>query len=147
MGAIEVSPSLPFALGIAYPVRGDIYGHGVGAIRKGTFSTGVAYERVTAWTPDRKLSFVVLSDPPTLRELSPYRHVNAPHVQGYFNTTYATFDIVPLGQGRSRLIMRTGHAMRLDPVLYWMPFARWAIHENKMRVLAHFQRLAERRRP
>jgi hypothetical protein len=29
--------------------------------------------------------------------------------------------------------------LRLDPVLYWMPFARWIIHENNMRVLTHIR--------
>ena len=36
-------------------------------------------------------SMPALSDPPTLHELSPYEHVNAPHVNGYFRTLDARF--------------------------------------------------------
>jgi len=31
----------------------------------------------------------------------------------------------------------------LDPVLYWLPLARWMVHENNARVLAHIRRHAE----
>ncbi|HEY2034495.1 MAG TPA: DUF805 domain-containing protein [Rhizomicrobium sp.] len=143
MGAITSPVSLPFKLGVAYPVRGDIIGTGVGAIRRGTFSTGIALERVTEWSMDRKLAFVVISDPPAMHELSPYQHVNAPHVKGYFRTTYTSFAILPLGNGRCRVIEKTRHELRLDPILYWMPFARWIIHDNNMRVLSHIQHQAE----
>lgn len=143
MGRIASSPALPFRLGVAYPVRGDIEGSGVGAIRRGTFSTGIAVERVTEWQIDRKLGFTVVSDPPAMRELSPYRHANAPHIKGYFRTTYTSFEIVPLGDGRSRVVEHTDHELKLDPVLYWMPLARWIIHENNMRVLAHVKQQAE----
>jgi hypothetical protein len=29
------------------------------------------------------------------------------------------------------------------PVLYWLPFARWIVHENNTRVLNHIKRQAE----
>ncbi len=46
MGPIADPPAPPFSWGLAYPVRGEIQGEGVGAIRRGVFSTGVAFERV-----------------------------------------------------------------------------------------------------
>ena len=143
MGAISTPPSLPFRLGLAYPVRGEILGQGVGAIRRGVFSTGVAYERVTEWSPGRKLAFAILSDAPSLHELSPYRRVYAPHVNGYFKTKEAVFTIMPLAGGRSRLSLITSHELDLEPALYWAPFAEWVVHANKVRVLEHFRRRAE----
>ena len=143
MGPIPEAPPPPFSWGLAYPMRGEIRGQGVGAIRVGVFSTGVAYERVTQWEPNRKLSFIVLSDPPTMRELSPYEHVNAPHVTGYFRTLDARFTITPLANGHTRLTLATRHELDLEPALYWMPFAQWAVHSNKVRVLAHFRDQAE----
>ena len=143
MGPIPDAPAVPFRWGLAYPMRGEILGTGLGAIRRGVFSTGVAYERVTEWEPQRKLSFIVLSDPPTMRELSPYQHVNAPHVLGYFRTEYARFTITPLSDGKTRLSLATRHELDLEPALYWIPIAEWATHANKVRVLEHFRRQAE----
>ena len=143
MGPIPDAPAVPFRWGLAYPMRGEILGTGVGAIRRGVFSTGVAHERVTEWAPERKLSFIVLSDPPTMRELSPYAHVNAPHVEGYFRTLDARFTITPLPSGMTRLTLATSHELDLEPVLYWMPIAEWATHANKVRVLDHFRQQAE----
>lgn len=144
MDRIDGPPSLPFRLGVAYPVSGAIRGQGVGAIRTGVFSTGIAVERVTAWMPDRRLAFTVLRDPPAMHEMSPYAHVNAPHVTGYFRTVSTAFEIVPRLGGGSVLLEHTEHRLRLDPVLYWLPLARWIIHQNNERVLAYIGRHAER---
>jgi hypothetical protein len=78
-----------------------------------------------------------------MHELSPYPHVNAPHVTGYFRTTYTSFEIVPVAPGRSGVLERTGHELKLDPILYWLPLARWVIHQDNWRVLTYVRRQAE----
>jgi len=135
---------LPFRLGIAYPLGGEILGDGVGAVRRGEFSTGTALERVTEWIPNRKLAFVVLEDVPAMRELSPYRQVHAPHVVGYFRTTSTSFELSERSNSRTEIIERTSHELKLDPALYWLPMVRWVVHQNNTRVLAHIRRQAER---
>lgn len=136
--------SLPSRLGLAYPLRGEIVGEGVGSLRRGEFSTGTAIERVTEWEAGRKLAFVVEKDVPALRELSFYKHVHAPHVIGYFMTTYTSFELVPLPDGRTQMVERTSHEIRLEPILYWMPLARWVVDQNNARVLDHIRRQAEK---
>ena len=143
MRAIPKPPAPPFGWGLAYPQRGEISGEGVGAVRMGVFSTGVAYERVTRWEPSARLWFIVLSDPPTMRELSPYPQVNAPHLTGMFHTRDARFGLTPLPDGGTRLSLTTQHDLALAPAVYWEPIARWAVHTNKRRVLAHFKAQAE----
>ena len=140
---IASPPGLIAQAGFAYPVRGRLIGAGVGAERLGEFSTGTARERVTAWTPGRRLAFTILTQPPVMEEMSPYRRVHAPHVSGYFETTSTSFELEPLPGGGTRLTVRASHVLRLDPVLYWEPMARWAIHENVARVLRSIKEKAE----
>jgi hypothetical protein len=135
---------LLFRLGVAYPLRGEILGEGVGAVRRGVFSTGTADERVTEWAPGRKLAFVMLNQVPAMRELSPYAHVHAPHVSGYFSTTYTSFELLTRADGGTDVVERTMHELRLEPVLYWLPLARWVVNKNNARVLAHIKRTTER---
>jgi hypothetical protein len=137
---------LPYRLGLAHPLRGEIEGEGVGAIRRGEFSTGTAIERVTEWERDRRLAFVVEKDVPAMRELSFREHVHAPHVIGYFRTTLTLFELVPQTNGGTEVIERTAHEIRLDPILYWMPLASWVVDQNNARVLAHLKRAAEKSR-
>jgi hypothetical protein len=144
MDPIDEPPALPFRLGIAYPLRGEIVGEGVGALRRGEFSTGIAIERITEWLPERKLAFVVVNDVPGMREISPYQHVHAPHVVGYFLTNSTSFELVPLPDSRTRIIERTSHELRLDPIFYWLPMARFVVHANNARVLRHIKRQSER---
>ena len=144
MDPIEGPLALPFRLGVAYPLRGEVIGEGVGALRRGEFSTGTALERVTEWTPERKLAFVVLNEVPAMRELSPYQHVHAPHLVGYFRTTSTSFELSPRSDGGTDVVERTSHELRLEPALYWLPMARWMVHANNARVLAHIRGHAER---
>jgi uncharacterized membrane protein YhaH (DUF805 family) len=144
MDPLDEPTALPFRLGIAYPLRGEIVGEGVGALRRGEFSTGTAIERITEWEPERKLTFVVVSDIPGMREISPYRHVHAPHVDGYFLTTDTSFELLRLPDGHTEIIERTSHRLKLDPLFYWLPMARYVVHANNARVLAHIKRQSER---
>ena len=130
--------------GIAYPVRSQIEGSGVGASRVGVFSTGLAQERVTAWEPERTLAVEVLTQPPAMTEMSPYHHVHAPHVLDYFQTTTMRFDLEALPNQRTRLTLHAHHILRLDPVLYWQPMVLWAIEANVNRVLHTIASQAER---
>ena len=139
-------PNASNAVNNRWSPPGEIVGEGVGALRRGEFSTGVALERVTEWVPDRKLAFVVEQDVPAMRELSPYEHVHAPHVTGYFLTSYTSFELKPLPGARTELIERTSHELKLEPILYWMPMVRYVVDNNNARVLRHIQRQAEARK-
>src|SRR5262245_57706084 len=144
MGRIEEPPGLLFRLGLAHPLSGRLVGEGVGAERHGEFSTGIAIERITQWSPNHRLAFVVLNDVPTVRELSPYHHVHAPHIVGYFATTVASFELEDRGAQMTRLTLRSTHVLRLEPTLYWLPLVNWVVEENKSRVLRHIRLLSER---
>lgn len=133
---IAPAPGLPALAGLAYPIKGTLKGEGLGATRTGTFSTGRATEVVTEWKPNKLLAFCVEDEAPAMEEMSPYRRVHAPHVEGYFITGETRFVLVPLSGNRTRLKIASQHLLRIDPVPYWEPIARLAIHENVSRVLA-----------
>jgi hypothetical protein len=136
-------PALPFRLGMAYPMSGEVVGTGVGAIRRGVFSTGTVIERVTEWEPERALAYTVVEDVPAMRELSLYENVHAPHVIGYFRTVEMSYELVAKSEGRTELVLRSSHELRLDPAPYWLPMARLIVALNNGRVLRHMKRQAE----
>jgi hypothetical protein len=143
MQPIDSQPPFLFRFGVAYPVDSELMGNSVGALRRGVFSTGVAIERVTEWVENERFGLEVLSNPPAMRELSPYDDVHAPHVQGYFDTRTMDFEIQSRGK-RTVLIERTSHELKLDPLWYWLPLAKWMVGQNNARVLAHIKSEAER---
>jgi hypothetical protein len=140
---IAGQPQLVALAGFAYPVRGRLLGQGVGAERLGEFTTGIARERVTAWEPGKRLAFVVLRQPAMMEEMSPYRRVHAPHLNGYFETDTTSFELESLPIGGTRLVAQATHRLRIDPALYWEPLARWAIKLNVTRVLESIKNAAE----
>ena len=140
---IPEPPALVLRLGIAYPERASIRGRGVGALRRCEFSTGAFQEPITVWDEPRRLAFDVRAQPPALKELSPYRHVLARHLDGYLNVRRGEFRLIPLPSGRTRLEGRTFYELRVYPAAYWSFFSDALIHVIHRRVLEHIKALAE----
>ncbi|MBW3540304.1 MAG: SRPBCC family protein [Planctomycetes bacterium] len=142
-------PDLPepsewyFRAGISCPVRARIEGRGVGATRYCEFTTGTFIEPITVWDEPRRLAFDVKSQPPPMFELSPYRHVHPPHMDGVLRSTRGEFRLVPLAGGRTRLEGRTWYRFNMKPQGYWTLWSDLFIHRIHLRVLRHVKRLAE----
>ncbi len=142
-------PDLPaerpwyFRWGIACPECARIIGQGVGATRYCEFTTGAFVEPITTWDEPRRLAFDVAEQPPPMFELSPYRHVHPPHLDGFLRSTQGEFLLVPLPQGRTRLEGRTWYTVDMFPQSYWTLWSNLLIHRIHVRVLEHVQRLAE----
>ena len=136
-------PAWFFRLGIAYPRRATIAGRGVGALRRCEFSTGAFLEPITAWEEPWRLAFDVAAQPPPLTEWSPYRHVAAPHLDGYLRVRGGEFRLRPLPGGRTLLEGRTFYEMRIFPAAYWRLWSDALIHAIHQRVLGHIKALSE----
>lgn len=136
-------PEWFFKLGIAYPMRARIDGEGVGAVRRCEFSTGPFVEPITTWDKPNRLAFDVTSQPPSMTELSPYRHVKAPHLEGYMVSKHGEFRLVPLPGNRTRLEGSTWYTLAIFPEAYWTPWGEALLHSIHGRVLAHVKSLSE----
>ncbi len=135
---------LLFRLGIAYPLRAEIEGEGVGAIRYCVFSTGSFVEPITAWVPGALLSFDVASSPAPLRELSLWE-IAPPHLDGYLVPKRGEFRLEGIGEGRTRLVGTIWYEQRLAPLGYWGLFSDRIISDIHKRVLSHIKGQVEGR--
>jgi hypothetical protein len=132
-----------FRLGIACPQEATIEGSGVGAVRHCIFSTGSFVEPITAWEPGRRLSFDVTEQPSPMTELSPYRHVHPPHLDGYLRSKRGEFRLVALPGGRTRLEGSTWYELEMYPQDYWTLWSDACIKRIHMRVLEHIKQVTE----
>jgi hypothetical protein len=89
-----------FKAGIAYPIRADIKGSGVGAIRYCRFNTGSFVEPVTIWEENKLLQFSVKQQPEPMQELSPYGSIDTPHLHDYFVSKKGQFLLTELPNGK-----------------------------------------------
>lgn len=144
-------PELPppteaiFRAGVAAPIRAHIDGAGIGATRYCEFTTGAFVEPITTWDEPRVLAFDVTKNPPPMNELSPYRRVYAPHLEGYFQATKGEFELVALPDGRTRLVGHTWYRMAMYPQIYWDGMADRIIEAIHRRVLQHVKAVTEGR--
>ncbi|MBW7904311.1 MAG: SRPBCC family protein [Phycisphaerae bacterium] len=146
-------PELPpatewlFRFGVACPVRAEIDGRGVGAVRRCIFTTGTFVEPIDVWEPGRRLRFAVTENPPPLRELSPFGDIRPPHLHGFLESRAGEFELTLLPDGRTRLVGRTWYENHMWPADYWRLWSDAIIHEIHGRVLRHIATLSESSRP
>jgi hypothetical protein len=139
---ITAPPTGIFRLGIAYPIQAHIYGQGVGAVRYCVFSTGPFIEPITVWQPPRRLEFDVVQNPVPMKEFSPYKNLEPPHLHGTFVSRHGRFALRE-DHGKTVLEGTTWYYQRLVPDWYWHLFSDAIIHQIHLRVLEQIKHSAE----
>lgn len=134
-----------FKLGVAYPIRAEIYGCGVGAVRHCNFSTGPFVEPIEVWDEPRLLKFSVTKNPEPMQEWTPYHEIHPAHLDGYLESRAGQFRLVPLAGGRTLLEGTTWYHHHLWPADYWQLWSDQIIHTIHLRVLNHVKQLSEAR--
>jgi len=77
-------PGVDVRAGVAYPIRAQMLGSGVGAERHCVFSTGAFVEPIEVWDEPRLLKFSVTSNPAPMEEWTPYSHIDPPHLHDFW---------------------------------------------------------------
>ena len=140
---ISTRPPWYFRWGIAAPEDAHIAGRGVGATRYCEFTSGTFVEPITVWDGPHRLGFDVTKQPAPLFELSPYRHIHPPHLDGYLRSKRGEFLLIELPDGRTRLEGRTWYEVEMFPEWYWTLWSNQVIHRIHERVLLHVKQLSE----
>jgi uncharacterized membrane protein YhaH (DUF805 family) len=137
----EIPPprEMLFRAGIGYPIRAEISGRGVGAVRHCVFSTGPFVEPITVWDEPHLLRFSVTANPAPLDELTPYGHIEPRHLHGYFESHQGQFSLTELPGGRTRVEGTTWYSHSMWPETYWHWWSDYVIHRIHMRVLEHIR--------
>jgi hypothetical protein len=150
-GAVVAFSEIPapaewmFRAGIAYPIRAEMVGIGVGAERHCVFSTGAFIEPIEIWDAPRRLKFSVTANPPPMEEWTPYSHIEPTHLHGFLVSNGGQFLLIPLPDGGTRLEGTTWYQHGLWPAAYWRVWSDAIIHQIHMRVLHHIRDEAEGR--
>ena len=133
-----------FHTGIAYPIRATLTGKGVGAVRRCEFSAGAFVEPIQIWDEPRLLRFAVTENPAPMEELTPYQHIETPHLQGYFVSHQGQFELTRLQGNRTRLTGTTWYTDRIWPSAYWQMWSDYIVHRIHLRVLRHIEAVSEK---
>ncbi len=145
----ELSPphEFIFKVGVAFPVRAEINGKGVGAIRHCVFSTGEFVEPITVWDEPKVLRFDVRSQPRAMDELSIYTNLRPPHVRDYLVSREGQFLLKQMADGQTLLEGTTDYQIHFWPGPYWRLWSDFIIHRIHYRVLNHIKKLSEEEKP
>ena len=95
----------------------------------------------TLFDPDELLQFSVTSNPPPMRELSPYK-IEPSHLHGFLQSEAGQFRLTALADG-STMLEGTRYRHNLWPEKYWQLWSDYIIHKIHLRVLDHIRRLSQ----
>ncbi|MBI1333318.1 MAG: hypothetical protein GC165_10615 [Armatimonadetes bacterium] len=142
---LEAPKSLVLRTGVAYPTEVCSEANTVGAKRECVLSTGTMTEIVTEVEPFKRLRFDVVETPPPLKETNPFGQVHAPHEHGYFDVEWGEFQLIDLGNGRTRLIGTSRYRYNLFPAWYWGLINNTVVEQVHRRVMEEIKRRCESR--
>jgi uncharacterized membrane protein YhaH (DUF805 family) len=132
-----------FRAGIAYPLRAEIQGSGVGSVRHCVFSTGAFVEPIEVWNEPHLLRFGVTAQPPVMHEWSPFANVSPPHLENYLQSRKGQFMLTKLPTGGTLLEGTTWYQNKFWPADYWGLWSDRIIQRIHLRVLTHIKAGAE----
>jgi uncharacterized membrane protein YhaH (DUF805 family) len=135
---------LLFIAGIAYPIKAEIEGTGVGSVRKCWFTTGAFIEPIEVWDEPNLLKFSVSHVPPPLVELSFYNDLHLPHLEGYFSSEKGQFKLISLSKNKTLLQGTTWYRHKISPGFYWRLWSDHILHAIHYRVLDHIKLQTEK---
>lgn len=78
-----------------------------------------------------------------MAELSPYRHIHPPHLDGSFRSVRGEFRLIVLDKNRTRLEGSTWYQVDMGPRMYWRLWTDTIVHQIHHRVLQHIRQNAE----
>ncbi len=141
---IHEEPHGLLRVGMAYPLEARTIGSGPSAQRQTIFSTGISQEQIVAWEEGKHLAFRVASDPPLMKESSPYGTIQVRHLEDHdFRPGRFDFYLTQLPNGHTKLDCSTSYANRMWPSAYWSLWTNAIIRQIQLRVVHHIQHLAE----
>jgi hypothetical protein len=122
-------------LGFPKPVAATLSRLGVGGVRRATFEGGVVFlESITDWEPERLLRFTI--DPVLVPSttLDPHVTIGGP----YFDVLTGTYELHPLPNGQTRLVLRSEYRVSTAFNLYsewWAGRIMRSVQQNILAVL------------
>ncbi len=133
-----------FEQGVSYPTSMEL------KIRKGQSfldcstnnETKIAL-KITALDSLQHFRFEPTSSLVPMHELSPYSELHAPHLQGYFTVKYGKFALIPLDNGKTKLVANSEYSYRIRPHIYWKYLSDYIVNTMHQQVLNDVKKQAE----
>ncbi|MGH8608800.1 MAG: hypothetical protein ACREX9_15710 [Gammaproteobacteria bacterium] len=135
---------LLFRAGVAYPTKTEVLVSGSRRFLKCSMPDGEALAEITDYVPGRRLEFSFSRTPPLMKELSLYKHIHPPHLDGYIRIRKGTFSLRPIPGGRTELKGITVYQHEIWPVQYWKLWTDFILDRMHLKVLYVIKQKTER---
>ncbi|GHM98694.1 hypothetical protein WSM22_01840 [Cytophagales bacterium WSM2-2] len=136
--------NLFFRAGVSHPTSMQLsYDNNKKCFLNCELSNGFAALAIEKLDSLRQIRFSIPDEVRTMKELTFYDSLDAPHLQGYFDASYGEFIIKPISENQCQLIANTKYKYRITPAFYWQWWSDYLVNAMHRHVLEDIRALAE----
>jgi hypothetical protein len=91
-----------------------------------------------------RLRFRIPDDVQTMKELTPYKSLNAAHLKGYFHASYGEFTLEASDENKCTITAKTAYRYKITPAFYWRWWSDYLVNTMHRHVLEDIKIEAEK---
>jgi len=107
------------------------------------YSNGTALLEVDSLIAGHVLQFSLEETPATMKEMSFYDEVHAPHLHGNFKLVYGKVALTSLPEGHTLVTTTSAYTHKIKPALYWKLWSDFAFDQVHQIVIKHLKNQTE----
>lgn len=92
----------------------------------------------------QRMRFIMQEDITSMKELTFYEKINAPHLVGYFKPKYGEFKIQEINLNHCLLIATTSYSYKISPAFYWRWWTDYLANTMHFHVLSDIKKISEK---
>jgi hypothetical protein len=131
----EKSNHLMFKAGISYPLSMQIDRRSNDCFLQCKLNNGLYNLKLIQIDTLQRIRFQLPENVVPMKELSIYKTIDAPHLQGYFKPVYGEFVIHAVNPNQCRLEANTLYSYKITPVFYWRWWSDYIVNHMHEQVL------------
>lgn len=108
------------------------------------YSNGSIALLIDSLVPEQLLQFRVEETPATMKEMSFYDDVHAPHLHGNFHLVHGRIILKAMPNGTTEITTTSTYTHRIKPAAYWKLWSDFAFDQVHDLVISHLKNTTER---
>ncbi|MEY8868697.1 hypothetical protein [Gaetbulibacter jejuensis] len=91
--------------------------------------------KIIEFVHNEKIKFILEKQTIPMKEITPYKSIDAKHLHNYFNINYGEITLSKIGSEKTKIVSTTSYNYKIAPKWYWELWSNYIINEMHLHVL------------
>ncbi|KYH06893.1 hypothetical protein EGI15_19725 [Chryseobacterium cucumeris] len=98
---------------------------------------------INEFIENKKVKFSLENQTVPMKEVTPYKDIDAKHLHDYFIVKYGEITLEKLSENRTKIIAKTKYSYKIAPTWYWKKWSGYIIDKMQSHVLQSIKKQSE----